>query len=77
MPRRIKAKKDDKTEPLPLVPVRYFLNRDESSHWYIVEELHRSDFEDWTAREDPDVPYYARRLNGSPSNVTFESPLDT
>lgn len=72
---RIKAKKDDKTEPLPLVPVRYFLDQDDSAHWYIVEDFHRSEREKWIDADNPEIPGYARRINGPVSLATFESAI--
>lgn len=59
----------------------YFLDQDDSCHWYIVESNHREDWENWLAAiysEDQDwddpIPDFAHRIGGSPSIVEFHSP---
>jgi hypothetical protein len=61
-------------------PARYFLDRDDSGHWYLVEAAKRPEWGVWSAREADDelgwaVPPFAERLNGSPSLVTFANPV--
>lgn len=57
----------------------YFLDRDCSGHWYVVEEAHRDDWDqwcDWGSEDDErgwTEPDYAQRLDGSPSRVVFPS----
>lgn len=58
---------------------RYFLGRDNSAHWYIVEAKYRTDWEHWcTLPEDDEesweVPDFAMRLNGGPEQITFTNP---
>lgn len=58
---------------------RYFLDRDSSGHWYLVDVAHRSEWETWTNldEDDPaswDAPEYAERLPGAPCRVEFGSP---
>lgn len=65
---------------------RFFLARDNSSHWYLVPaELHEI-WDAWTELDEDDSDSWAlpgplqaagcRRLNGNPSNVTFTDPVD-
>lgn len=60
---------------------RYFLDSDQSGHWYLVPEEKRAEWDDWTNLNEDDErswnePSYAVRLGGSPSNVTFTDPRD-
>lgn len=64
-----------------MMPIRYFLAQDSSAHWYLVEADCREAWEAWAKLDDDDpeswdAPYFATRISGSPSNVTFESPED-
>jgi len=59
--------------------MRYFADRDNSGHWYVVEENHRQEWGDWKALDEDDpaswnVPDCAYRLNGSINQLTFASP---
>lgn len=58
---------------------RYFLDRDNSGHWYLVKAANRDDWYQWTElpeddEESWDPPSFATRLDGSPSRVTFSNP---
>lgn len=58
---------------------RYFLDRDSSSHWYLVPEENRAEWQAWTELDEDDerawdAPEFAERINSSPSSVTFEKP---
>ncbi len=60
--------------------MRYFLGRDNSGHWYLVEETYRSLWADWVNLEDDDeqaaaVPAFAKRLSQHPSHLTFADPV--
>jgi len=59
--------------------MRYFLDRDESCHWYIVPEPRRADWEAFLALPAEDersweVPEWVTPLQGSPSRLTFTNP---
>ncbi len=58
---------------------RYFLDRDNSAHWYLVDESKRAEWEAWTNLDEDDersweAPDFARRLNTAPGFVTFTDP---
>lgn len=58
---------------------RYFLDRDDSGHWYLVFESHRGAWNDWRSLDGDDeeswtCPKFAYRLAGGPSSVTFSKP---
>ena len=60
---------------------RYFLDRDDSGHWYLVPAERRKEWVAWVCMDEEDpvssiVPAYARRLNVSPSRVTFAGPIE-
>lgn len=60
--------------------IRYFLARDSSCHWYVVEVAHRAEWEAWVDLPGDDErswvePAFAEPVNGSPSRVTFEAPV--
>jgi hypothetical protein len=57
---------------------RYFLSRDDSGHWYLVPADRRADWEPWANLDEDDEaswtpPGWARRVNGAPSQITFEN----
>ena len=54
----------------------YFLDRDDSCHWYLVEADKRKEWErfiDELSRDEHDgpAPDFAKRLDGSPSSLVF------
>lgn len=58
---------------------RFFLSRDHSGHWYVIENRHRSDWFAWLQLDENDEaswtpPDFARRVNGSEEGVTFTNP---
>lgn len=58
---------------------RYFLAQDNDTHWYLVPEDMRGDWDVWLDLDQDSeaawtVPKGARRLDGGPSAVTFEKP---
>ena len=62
--------------------MRYFLDRDEDSHWYIVREDKRSEWESWVDSDayapdfDPSPPDdVAYSIGGWPGQVIFENPV--
>lgn len=60
---------------------RFFLDRDSSGHWYLIPAANREDWDFWSNLDEDDErswdpPDFARRIAGSPSWVTFESPVD-
>jgi hypothetical protein len=59
---------------------RYFLGRDNSAHWYLVDASKRAEWEAWCdIPEDDerswDAPDFAKALGGTPSRVTFADPV--
>lgn len=59
--------------------MRFFLDRDNDSHWYLVPAEYRKEWETWLNLDADDegswsTPTWAQRLNGSPTQVTFELP---
>lgn len=66
----------------PTTALRYFLGRDNSAHWYIVQADKRADWEAWlNIPEDDELswvpPGCARAIGGDPSSVTFSNPAET
>ena len=64
------------------MPKRYFLDQDNSSHWYMVEADRRDDWVVWVELDDEDkdgwdTPEYAFRVDGGPNEWTFQNPLDS
>jgi hypothetical protein len=62
-----------------VTPTRYFLDQDNSYHWYIVDEARRDDWERWINMDEEDegadvCPSFARMLGYGPNAVTFEAP---
>jgi len=60
---------------------RFFFSQDCSSHWYLVPEEHRAEWERWSNLDENDVeaweaPPWAERINGWPGNYTFENPKE-
>lgn len=67
-----------RSNPYPF-PKRWFLDQDNDSHWYLVEFSKRAEWEEWMNldsedEESWDVPAFASRLPGSPSQLTFTDP---
>lgn len=61
--------------------MRYFFDRDNSFHWYIVQADKRAEWQVWRNMPDDDprgweTPAYANRIT-SPIFYTFESPLES
>lgn len=61
--------------------MRYFLSQDQSAHWYIIPAERRAEWEQWCSLPEDDeasweVPWFAQRIGGSPSLVTFEEPIE-
>jgi len=58
---------------------RFFLGRDNSGHWYLIPLSHYDDYIRWNNldKDDPeswDAPDWMKRLDGSPSRITFLDP---
>ena len=58
---------------------RYFLGQDNDSHWYIVPDDKRAQWDAWinmrsSERLSWDAPEYAQAIGGSPGMVTFTEP---
>ena len=58
--------------------MRWFLDQDSDAHWYLVPAERRMD---WDGRDLPEedeysweVPSWAIRIGGAPSQVTFTDP---
>lgn len=61
-------------------PKRYFLARDNSCHWYLVENAHRGEWDQWLELDEDDergwnTPDFATRID-HPSRVTFVDPKE-
>jgi len=54
---------------------RYLLDRDDDGHWYLMPETDREAFGAFVF-DGADQPTTVVRLAGSPSNVTFEAPME-
>ena len=55
----------------------YFLDQDESCHWYIVPEINRQEWNDWCDIDEDDeaswnVPDFAKELGTGPNAVIFQ-----
>lgn len=69
---------DEMREEIPSHP-RYFLDQDNSCHWYIVPVANRAEWEAWCELDEDDEaswtpPAFATPINGSPTRVTFTDP---
>jgi hypothetical protein len=58
---------------------RYFLDRDEDGHWYLIPASHRVEWEDWLDidPDDPsgwEEPEFVQRIGTGPCRVTFQFP---
>ena len=58
---------------------RYFLDEDESYHWYLVPVSMRATWDRWRdldhdTEEAWDAPEGVTRLDGHPNGLTFEAP---
>jgi len=59
----------------------YFLDRDNSCHWYLIPSERRSEWDCWTNLDETDPkswdhPTWAVRLDGGPQGVTFSGPVE-
>jgi hypothetical protein len=62
------------------VTERYFLDQDNSSHWYVVPVARQEEWDAWCNLDEDDeraweVPSWARPVNGSHQRVKFENPV--
>lgn len=60
-------------------PDRYFLDRDDDGHWYVIPVHHMDDWNAWRNlgsddKRSWDVPSYAREVGGSHTLVSFSRP---
>lgn len=60
-------------------PKRYFLDQDNSCHWYLVDASKREEWDKWVTldEDDPagwDSPDFAEMIDGHPNQVEFEAP---
>lgn len=57
-------------------PVRYYLDRDEDGHWFVLPVANQEEWERWldgvynAYNHDP-LPEWVTEVNGSPTRVTF------
>jgi hypothetical protein len=67
-----------------LGPERYFLDTDDSCHWYLVPLSRKAEWAAWveeicSAKPEDEIDWeerdYAIRING-PSSIVFEEPCD-
>ena len=57
---------------------KFFLDRDDSSHWYLVPLDKSKEWRRWSRLDEDDpkygiTPQFAKMIN-SPFNITFENP---
>lgn len=57
--------------------MRYFLDRDNDGHWYIINSDKRDEWSEWVDADGEDeygwsIPVYAQPINGNPSRVEFD-----
>jgi hypothetical protein len=58
---------------------RYFLDQDNSGHWYFVEADKRCEWHDWLVIPEDDerswtAPKFAFEIGGAPQQLTFCDP---
>ena len=58
---------------------RYFLDTDNSCHWYMIPVENRAEWLSWCALDEEDeaswtAPEFAKRLGGHPNMITFADP---
>lgn len=55
---------------------RYFLDQDDSCHWYLIPISKKSEWFEWCANQDEnwDSPAWATILDGPISCITFTDP---
>ena len=56
--------------------MRFFLDQDQSCHWYIIPVENREEWNKWTNLSEDDeaswdAPEYAQPISGHPNNVEF------
>jgi hypothetical protein len=59
--------------------MRYFLAKDNDSHWYVVPCDRQAEWDAWCTIVDGDErgwtpPDFVQRVGGAPSRVTFTDP---
>jgi hypothetical protein len=57
---------------------RFFLDQDQSSHWYVVPEEIRAKWQAWCELDEDnpeawEAPEGAIRMDGAPHRITFEN----
>lgn len=67
---------------MPQMQEQYFLDQDNSCHWYLVPVPKREEWREWCGiaedEDDPrgwDTPSFAVALGGGPQCVTFSQPM--
>lgn len=58
---------------------RFFMDTDDSSHWFIVPVARKAEWEAWLELPEDDearwsAPKFAQEVGGSPTLVTFSQP---
>lgn len=58
---------------------QYFISSDNSSHWYIIPESYRKEWDDWCNLDEDDerswdAPSFAEAIGGPPSQIIFINP---
>lgn len=59
--------------------MRYFFGQDQSSHWYLIPDDRRLEWDTWTNLDEDSeaawtAPDFAEELGHHPSWTTFENP---
>lgn len=60
---------------------RFFLDSDDSGHWYVVPLDKQEEWSVWRNIPEDDerswnAPEWAERVNGSPNRISFTNPRD-
>lgn len=58
---------------------KYFLDTDNSSHWYLIPMENEKEWNKWVNLDEDDekswdAPLFAKRING-PQSIIFENPI--
>lgn len=60
---------------------KYFLDRDKSGHWHLVDYSFRYEWNLWLELDEDNplgwhTPNYAKQLGTGPHNIIFENPVN-
>lgn len=55
---------------------RYFLDKDDDGHWYLINASYRKEWNDFRTSNEEKVPPFANMLNCNVSVLEFSNPLN-